>query len=115
MAMKRHSSNKVKTLKMDASATKQTRKVIASDRNSVASIRFGKPNAEKPRSEVLRRVVPGGADFNDKTDADEMNGTRRTNRNKRLNANMKTVAIHGPTEGETVPTRASDSPSSDIK
>src|SRR5688572_33376052 len=48
-AMKRHSSNNVKMLKIAASDTKHTMKLSASERNSVASMRFGNPKEMKPR------------------------------------------------------------------
>src|SRR5688572_9093651 len=48
-AMKRHSSNNVKMLKIAASDTKQTMKLSARERKSVASMRFGNPKEMKPR------------------------------------------------------------------
>src|SRR5215207_6439174 len=97
-AMNRHSSNNVKMLKIAASATKHTRKLSASERKSVASIRLGKPNAEKPRCFVLASFVAGADPFDTlDSDTEDKNGTRVTNRNSKLKARMKTVAIHGPT------------------
>src|SRR5215212_9119256 len=97
--MNRHSSNRVKMLKMAASATKHTTKLTASERKSVASIRFGKPRAEKPRCVFSCGDDTGSAvfDFKARIAPDEMNGTRRTSKNSKLKANMKTVAIQGPT------------------
>ena len=97
-AIKRHSSNKVKMLKMAASARKQTRNVSASERKSVASIRFGKPNVEKTRCEVLERAiaVSGDLDREDEIDPEGINGTRLTRRNSKLKMKMNTVASHGP-------------------
>src|ERR1044071_7878434 len=56
-AMNRHSSNNVKMLKIAASARKQTTKLNTSERSNVASIRFGKPNAVKPRFVFCRGLV----------------------------------------------------------
>src|SRR5215218_2178611 len=96
--MKRQSSNNVKILKMATSATKHTRKLRASERKSVASIRFGKPNAERPKCFVFAVFAVGAAPFGprDRIETEDKNGTRLTNRNRRLKARMKIVASHGP-------------------
>jgi hypothetical protein len=96
--MKRHNSNNVKMLKMAASAAKETMKLIASERKSVASIRFGKPKLKSRRCEVCFGV---GADFGFlerfvKNEPSEANGSRLTIRNSMLSARIKTVASHGP-------------------
>ncbi len=74
------------------------RNVSAIERNSVASIRFGNPNIENARCDVLRGADAGSDDFdrNDKIAAEDMNGTRLTSRNIKLKAKMNTVASHGP-------------------
>src|ERR1043165_4562054 len=116
MAMNRHSSNKVKMLKIDASAMKQTRKLSASERSSVASIKFGKPSVATPISERLRVLVVfslAAARFLNSEPVKE-NGVRLITNSRKLKPTMNAVASHGPTYGETVPTRASDSPSNDI-
>src|SRR5689334_19958499 len=97
--MKRHSSNSVKMLKMATSAMKQTMKLSASERNSVASIRLGKPNAEKPRCFVWRVFAETSLSlaFRGKMETEDTNGSRLTNRNDRLRPKMKNVASHGPT------------------
>src|SRR3569832_359524 len=97
MAMNRQSSNKVKMLKIAARATKHTRKLRASERKRLASMRFGKPRAERPRCFVLI-LIPGSEPFVPRdSDTVDKNGTRFTNRNRRLKARMKIVASHGPT------------------
>src|ERR1051325_4192382 len=115
--MNRHSSNNVKMLKIAASAAKQMMKLTISERSNVASIKFGKPNAEKPRCVVCRDCVAEATPFvfAGQIEIEETIGMRLRNRNTKLSAKMKTVASHGPTYGETVPTRASDSPSSEIR
>src|SRR5687768_6771144 len=97
--MKRHSSNRVKMLKMATSAMKHTIKLSASERNNVASIRLGKPKAEKLRCFVWRvfceppvSLVPRG-----RMETEDMNGSRLINRNSKLRPKIKTVASHGPT------------------
>src|SRR5215207_3943422 len=78
-AMNRHSSNNVKMLKIAASATKHTRKLSASERKSVASIRFGKPKAERPRCFVLLAFAAGVEPFaRFDSDTEDRNGTRLT-------------------------------------
>jgi hypothetical protein len=78
---------------------------------------LGKPKAEKPRCFVSRVFAEAPVSFplRGKIATEDMNGSRLTNRNSRLRAKMKTVASHGPMYGETVPTRASDSPSNENK
>src|SRR5215510_3863075 len=73
-AMNRHSSKRVKMLKIAASAMKQTTKLSTSERSSVASIRFGKPSAEKPRFVGCRVfiVVLGSFDLVGQIEIDEM-------------------------------------------
>src|ERR1041384_6536780 len=97
--MKRHSSNSVKMLKMATSAIKHTMKLSASERNSVASIRLGNPNAEKPRFFVWRVFAETSASFalRGKMEMEDTNGSRLTKRNNRLRPKMKNVASHGPT------------------
>ena len=115
--MKRHSSNKVKMLKMAASATKQTMKVNASERKSVASIRFGKPNLEWPPFDICCFVAEGSDDFVslDMNDPDDVKGTRFTSKNNKLKPKSNTVPSHGPMYGDMLPARAIDSPSSDAR
>src|SRR5215211_3963784 len=115
--MKRQSSNKVKTLKIAASATKQTRKLSARERKRVASIRFGKPRAENHRC-LAKLDFASGSDtleLRDRLDTDDTKGIRLTSRNSKLKPKMNTVASHGPTYGDTVFTRASDSPRSEMR
>src|SRR5215467_2095408 len=103
-------------LKIAARATKQTIKLSANDRNRVASIRFGKPSAENPRCPALDDFTSGSETFElREIEIDDTNGIRFTSRNNKLNPRMKNVANHGPINGDTVPTRASDSPSNDIR
>src|SRR5689334_18313129 len=112
--MKRHSSNNVKILKIAASATKHTMKLTINERNSVASIKFGKPNGEKLRWNSPRGAVVFSeslACFR-KNEPEDNKGSLLKNRNSRLRAKTKSVASHGPTYGERVPTRDSDSPRS---
>src|SRR5688500_1148191 len=99
-------------LKMATNAMKHTTKLTASERNNVASIRLGKPKAEKPRCFVSRVLTGAFESFGlrGKMATEDMNGSRLTNRKSKLMAKTKTVASHGPMYGETVPTRASDSP-----
>src|SRR5689334_23170018 len=103
--MNRHSSNRVKMLKIEASARKHTTKLNTSERSNVASIRFGKPNADKPRCVVCRVFVTVLVSFDllGQIEIEERSGILFTNRKKRLRTKMKTVANHGPTYGETVP------------
>src|SRR6185295_11884143 len=106
--MKRQSSNKVKMLKIAASATKHTRKLSTSERKRLASMRFGKPKAEKPRC-FVRVFVSAPEPFCPReSDTVDKNGTRFTNRNSKLKARMKIVASHGPMFVEIDPARASD-------
>src|SRR5678815_715786 len=97
--MKRQSSNKVKILKIAASATKQTRKLNARERKSVASMRLGNPKADKPRCFFSLDFAAGANPFGPRArfDTEDKNGTRLTNRNSRLKPRMKIVASHGPT------------------
>src|ERR1051325_8142402 len=97
--MKRHSSNRVKMLKIATSAMKHTTKLSTSERNSVASIRFGKPKAEKPRYFVWRVFADSLGSFalRGKMETEEMNGSRLINRNSKLKPKIKNVASHGPT------------------
>src|SRR5215204_1865976 len=62
-AMKRHSSNNVKMLKIAASDTKHTMKLNASERKSVASMRFGKPKEMKPRCAAWLGLDSGFGSF----------------------------------------------------
>src|SRR5215204_4740074 len=96
--MKRQSSNNVKMLKIAASATKHTRKVSASERKSVASIRFGKPKAENPRRFAFPVFAACADPFGprDRIDTEDRKGTRLTKRNNKLKARTKIVASHGP-------------------
>src|SRR5437762_3137107 len=115
--MNRHNSNNVKMLKMAASATKQTKKLTANERKSVASIRLGKPKTEKPRCVVWRGAAVASELLARKGNIgpEESSGTRWTSRNNRLNPNMNTVANHGPMLDGRVPTRDRDSPRSESK
>src|SRR5256885_1341333 len=115
--MNRHSSNNVKILKIAASATKHTIKFTANERNSVASIKFGKPSGEKLRRNCSRGAVALSESLDGfrKNEPEDSNGRRLKKRNRRLRAKTKIVASHGPTYGERVPTRDSDSPRSEIR
>src|SRR5215216_5672289 len=96
--MKRQSSNNVKILKIAASATKHTRKLSASERKSVASMRFGKPRVEKPGrfALLLLDADVDPLESRDRIATEDRNGTRLTNKNNKLKARMKIVASHGP-------------------
>src|SRR5687768_7295227 len=116
--MKRHSSNNVKMLKIAASAMKQTTKLSISDRSNVASSKFGNASVLRKRTAIsadlfrLREVSLLGLVA---LRGNLKNGIRGTNRKSKAAATMNTVASHGPTYGDIVPARASDSPSSDIR
>src|SRR5689334_8872585 len=116
--MNRQSSNSVKMLKIAASATKQTTKLAMSARSNVASIKFGNArvllNREDVSGDVVRSSEVSFEALALRTGS-RGNGIRRTNRNTRLKPTMNTVATHGPTYGDIVPARASDSPSSESR
>src|SRR5687768_15552926 len=97
-AMKRHSSNNVKMLKIAASDTKHTMKLSARERKSVASIRLGNPKEIKPRCAPCFGLESAFDSFErlERIEPKDINGIRVTNRKSTLNANMKTVASHGP-------------------
>src|SRR5689334_19880588 len=98
--MKRQSSNSVKMLKIEARAIKQTRKLSASERSSVASIRLGKPKVVSPLSEYLR--VPGCdpsavSVFRFQPGKENGKRMRLSSSNSKPRPVIKTVASHGPT------------------
>src|ERR1044072_1139831 len=113
--MKRQSSNNVKMLKIATSAAKHTTKLTTSERKSVASIRLGKPKADKPRCLVwlVRATAVVFLVCRDKIGSEDTNGTRLTNKSRMVKPRTKIVASHGPRLGATVPARAIDSPMSD--
>src|SRR6185369_5126171 len=116
--MKRHSSNKVKILKIAASATKQTTKLTMRARSKLASIKFGNARVLLKRTAISADLVRSrevSAEAFARLSGSRGNGMRWTKRKKRLKPTMNTVASHGPTYGDIVPARASDSPSSDSK
>src|SRR5688572_20023531 len=98
-AMKRQSSNRVKMLKIDASATKQTTKLSASERSNVASIRLGKPSVPTPYDARRRGAATDLSAlvallFG--SHAENENGTRLSSNRIKLKPTMNTVASHGP-------------------
>src|SRR5687767_7279280 len=114
--MNRQSSNSVKMLKIAASATKQTTKLITRERNSVASSRFGKANVLLKRTVVSMDLFGSGDDL--LVILGRLcgsTGIRWTSMKSRLKPTRNAVASHGPTYGDIVPARANDSPSSDSR
>ena len=104
-AMNRQSSNSVKMLKIAARATKPTRKLSASVRNSVASNKLGNPERPTPSIcacrvgfAVFAVVLLWRFPIDVKSD-----GFRLVRRKKAVSVIMKTVAIHAPTSGDTDP------------
>src|SRR6185369_11917914 len=97
--MKRHSSNKVKMLKIDASATKQTIKLSTSERSNVASIRFGKRSVLTLLKERFRATVAFSVEearFLSSEPVNE-NGVRLIRNSTKPKIRTNAVANHGPT------------------
>src|SRR4030095_7557386 len=113
--MNRHSSNRVKMMKIEIRARNASRKLIDRVRNRLTSNRLGNPNVAvlsdrqtEALEELLARVCHG---FH----ANDNCGSRGAITKVTIIVNISAVAIHAPTNGETVPTLANDSPSNETR